>query len=88
MTQELEALITPLLKGGQYQVHDRHICRSCFCILHLQVYLGKWHGSEVAVKCLNPGLFFGGGELNDHAAVAGLVKEADMLGRSVRTYNF
>ena len=47
----------------------------------LQVYLGKWHGSEVAVKCLNPGLFFGGGEANNHAAVNELVKEADMLGR-------
>ena len=49
--------------------------------LLLQVYLGKWHGSEVAVKCLNPGLFFGGGEANNHAAVNELVKEADMLGR-------
>ncbi len=47
----------------------------------LQVYLGKWHGSEVAVKCLNPGLFFGGGDANNHAAVNELVKEADMLGR-------
>ena len=47
----------------------------------MQVYLGKWHGSEVAVKCLNPGLFFGGGDGADNAAVAELVKEADMLGR-------
>ncbi len=47
------------------------------------MYLGKWHGSEVAVKCLNPGLFFGGGEANNHAAVNELVKEADMLGRQV-----
>lgn len=50
----------------------------------MQVYLGKWHGSEVAVKCLNPGLFFGGGDGADNSAVAELVKEADMLGKCVQ----
>ena len=25
------------------------------------VWLGRWHGSDVAVKSLNPSLFFGGG---------------------------
>ncbi len=44
------------------------------------MYLGKWHGCDAAVKCLNPGLFFGGGDVNNHAAVADLLKEADMLG--------
>ena len=37
------------------------------------------------MKCLNPGLFFGGGKVNDHAAVVELVKEADMLGRCVHS---
>jgi hypothetical protein len=46
-----------------------------------EVYLGKWHGCDAAVKCLNPGLFFGGGDLQNHSAVADLVKEADILGR-------
>jgi hypothetical protein len=45
------------------------------------VYLGKWHGCDAAIKCLNPGLFFGGGDLQNHSAVADLVKEADILGR-------
>lgn len=47
------------------------------------VYLGRWHGCEVAVKCLNPALFFqGGGEPGaiNRAAVTDLIKEADMLG--------
>lgn len=44
------------------------------------MYLGKWHGCDAAVKCLNPGLFFGGGDVNNHSAVADLLKEADMLG--------
>jgi serine/threonine protein kinase len=50
------------------------------------VYLGRWHGCEVAVKCLNPALFFQGagaggdpGAIN-RAAVTDLIKEADMLG--------
>lgn len=46
-----------------------------------EVYLGKWHGCDAAIKCLNPGLFFGGGDVQNHAAVADLVKEADILGR-------
>ena len=25
-----------------------------------EVYLGKWHSSEAAIKCLNPSLFAGG----------------------------
>lgn len=49
------------------------------------VYLGRWHGCEVAVKCLNPALFFQGGAGGDpgainRAAVTDLIKEADMLG--------
>jgi len=51
------------------------------------VYLGKWHSCEVAVKCLNPSLFFqGGGGAADpggsinRAAVIDLIREADMLG--------
>jgi len=52
------------------------------------VYLGRWHGCEVAVKCLNPASFFQGaaggagadpGAIN-RAAVTDLIKEADMLG--------
>ena len=49
------------------------------------VYLGRWNGCEVAVKCLNPSLFFqvggvdGGGGIN-RAAVVDLIREADMLG--------
>jgi hypothetical protein len=48
-----------------------------------EVYIGKWHSSEVAVKCLNPSLFFAGGEGSavSRAAIADLVREADMLGR-------
>ena len=59
-------------------------CRGGQCIVigGRQVYLGKWHGCDAAVKCLNPGLFFGGGDVSNHAAVADLLKEADMLGRS------
>ncbi len=52
------------------------------------VYLGRWHGCEVAVKCLNPALFFQGGGAGgsgepgsiNRAAVTDLIKEADMLG--------
>lgn len=46
------------------------------------VYLAKWHNCEVAVKCLNPSLFFNGGDLSsvNRAAIVDLVKEADMLG--------
>jgi serine/threonine protein kinase len=52
------------------------------------VYLGRWHGCEVAVKCLNPALFFQGGAGGaggdpgaiNRAAVTDLIKEADMLG--------
>ncbi len=46
-----------------------------------EVYLGKWRGCDAAVKCLNPGLIFGHGDAQNHAAVADLVKEADILGR-------
>lgn len=49
-----------------------------------EVYLGKWHGCDAAIKCLNLGLFSGGGDLGNHAAVADLVKEADILGRYMR----
>ena len=27
-----------------------------------EVYLGKWHSSEAAIKCLNPSLFSAGGD--------------------------
>jgi serine/threonine protein kinase len=50
------------------------------------VYLGRWHGCEVAVKCLNPALFFQGvgaggapGGIN-RAAVADLIHETDIMG--------
>ena len=54
---------------------------TALCPCPAEVYLGKWHGCDAAVKCLNPGLFFGGGDLQNHSAVADLVKEADILGR-------
>lgn len=46
------------------------------------MYLGKWHNCEVAVKSLNPSLFFSGGDLSsiNRTAIIDLVKEADMLG--------
>lgn len=46
------------------------------------VYLGRWHACEVAVKCLNPALFFQGNEPGsiNRAAVADLIREADILG--------
>ena len=59
------------------------------------VYLGRWHGCEVAVKCLNPSLFFqhgadlgggrgggggGNGVVVNRTAVADLIREADLLG--------
>lgn len=46
------------------------------------VYLGRWHACEVAVKCLNPALFFQGAEPGsiNRAAVADLIREADILG--------
>lgn len=46
------------------------------------VHLGKWCNVEVAVKCLNPSLFFQGNDVNhiNRAAVTDLIKEADMLG--------
>ena len=52
------------------------------CRRYGDVYLAKWHNCEVAVKCLNPSLFFSGGDLSsiNRAAIVDLVKEADMLG--------
>lgn len=44
------------------------------------MYLGKWHSSDVAVKCLNPSLFFAAGDPNSTIAVADLLREADLLG--------
>lgn len=47
-----------------------------------QVYLGKWHNSECAVKCLNQSLFFSdgpGGQVS-MAAITDLIHEADLLG--------
>ena len=29
-----------------------------------EVYLGKWHSSEAAIKCLNPSLFFNAGQVD------------------------
>lgn len=29
-----------------------------------EVYLGKWHSSEAAIKCLNPSLFFNEGQVS------------------------
>jgi hypothetical protein len=43
------------------------------------VYLGRWNECEVAVKCLNPSLFYQGEGINK-AAVLDLIREADMLG--------
>ena len=46
----------------------------------VQVYLGKWHSSEVAIKCLNPSLFFSGSDgTASKAAMADLLREADLL---------
>ena len=46
----------------------------------MQVYLGKWHSSEVAIKCLNPSLFFSGSDgTASKAAMADLLREADLL---------
>ena len=45
------------------------------------MYLGKWHSSEVAVKCLNPGMFFSAhSDLNNNVAILDLLREADLLG--------
>lgn len=46
----------------------------------MQVYLGRWHSSEVAIKCLNPSLFFSGSDGSaSKAAMADLMREADLL---------
>ena len=69
-----------------WQLHDR--CHVLFVThlpsaeqsLLLQVYLGKWHSSEVAIKCLNPSLFYSGGDgAASKAAIADLLREADLL---------
>ncbi|DBA77349.1 TPA: hypothetical protein ACH3X2_000866 [Trebouxia sp. C0005] len=44
-----------------------------------EVHLGKWHSSEAAIKCLNPSLFFQGGDAGGQAAIAELIKEATLL---------
>ncbi|KAK9790346.1 hypothetical protein WJX73_008358 [Symbiochloris irregularis] len=46
-----------------------------------EVYLGKWHSSEAAIKCLNPSLFAGtdSGHVS-HAAILELIREAEILG--------
>lgn len=44
------------------------------------MYLGRWHSSEVAIKCLNPSLFFSGSDgTASKAAMADLLREADLL---------
>jgi len=46
----------------------------------MQVYLGRWHSSEVAIKCLNPSLFFSGSDGSaSNAAMDDLLREADLL---------
>ena len=66
-----------LLSGGACQVHpDGDLSGGCAA----QVYLGKWHSSEVAIKCLNPSLFFSGSDgTASKAAMADLLREADLL---------
>ncbi|KAL0025127.1 hypothetical protein WJX77_001678 [Trebouxia sp. C0004] len=44
-----------------------------------EVHLGKWHSSEAAIKCLNPSLFFQGGDAGGQAAISELIKEATLL---------
>ena len=44
------------------------------------MYLGRWHHADVAVKCLNPAAFLNSGNGSDVAAMADLVREADLLG--------
>ncbi|KAL3149146.1 hypothetical protein ABBQ32_001981 [Trebouxia sp. C0010 RCD-2024] len=46
-----------------------------------EVHLGKWHSSEAAIKCLNPSLFFQGGDAGGQAAIAELIQEATLLSR-------
>ena len=47
-----------------------------------EVYLAKWHSSEVAVKCLNPRLFLPDGGLGSATGdvITKLLKEGSMLG--------
>ena len=48
---------------------------------YIQVYLGKWHNSEAAIKCLNPSLFYTAGDRAvSRAAISDLLREADLLG--------
>jgi hypothetical protein len=44
-------------RGAVCVTISRQLCR------YGDVYLARWHGSDVAVKCMNPSLFFGTGEL-------------------------
>jgi hypothetical protein len=63
-------------------LRNTHIFHGPLLRRYGDVYLAKWHNCEVAVKCLNPSLFFNGGDLSSvtRAAIVDLVKEADMLG--------
>ncbi|KAK9861158.1 hypothetical protein WJX84_004717 [Apatococcus fuscideae] len=48
-----------------------------------EVYLGKWHSSEAAIKCLNTSLFTStsdSGARVSHAAINELIREAELLG--------
>ena len=57
-----------------------HLTSSLSSARAAQVYLGKWHSSEVAIKCLNPSLFFSGSDgTASKAAMADLLREADLL---------
>lgn len=68
-------LLGRLCKSFPLQCTATHRVR-CF----VQVYLGRWHSSEVAIKCLNPSLFFSGSDGSaSKAAMADLMREADLL---------
>lgn len=59
----------------------------CFCFRLIgagafgEVYLARWHSSEVAVKCLTAGTLAPDGGMGSHTteAVADLMREADIL---------
>ena len=92
---ELHGLgLKTLLKRAPYAVRTRllvpqlilyMVLREAWGVLRqggcrVQVYLGKWHSSEVAIKCLNPSLFFSGSDGSaSKAAMADLLREADLL---------
>ncbi|CAL5222116.1 g4432 [Coccomyxa viridis] len=61
-------------------IHDISLAKFLGSGGYGEVYLGKWHSSEVAIKCLNPSLFFSGSDgTASKAAMADLLREADLL---------